>query len=250
MAMLTAYFDESYSHKTLAEPDKPLVYTVAGWVATVEGWRAFRKEWKKALRQAQIQDFHMKDYEWRQGEYADWIESKRIKVLRRLHRLIKDHVLWGVNITVSIPAFEEVMTEAARMDYGKTPYGFDARLCLRQVGFWADANKITDPINYVFAYMPKQNGELNWIFDTCLRKPEVREWFRLNGMWTHAMAKDEPAVQAADIFAYEVNKHVVNYEALGKRPTRKSYLNLYYGQRFHDPMYYGKKELMELVSKY
>ena len=51
MAMLTAYFDESYSHKTLAEPDKPLVYTVAGWVATVEGWRAFRKEWKKALRQ-------------------------------------------------------------------------------------------------------------------------------------------------------------------------------------------------------
>jgi hypothetical protein len=248
--MLAAYFDESYSHKTKTDPTRPLIYTVAGWISTVERWRKLRKEWMKALRQAQIPDFHMKDYEWRQGVYADWVEGKRIKVLRRLHWLIKEHVLAGVSVSVNITAFNEIMTPAAKKDYGKTPYGFDARLCLRQTGFWADRNKINEPIHYVFAHQTKQGGELNWIFDSCLKNPETRDWFRLNSIWSKGFANQEPALQAADIIAYEINKHVVNYVALNQRPTRKSYLNLYHGQKFTDPMYYGKKELRELVSKY
>lgn len=250
LTMLTAYFDESYSHKTRTNPNQPLIYTVAGWISSVEGWRQLRKEWMKVLRQAQITDFHMKEYESRLSIYEDWIENKRIKVLKRLHGLIKQHAFFGVNASVNVTAFDEIMTPDAKKHIGRTPYGFDVRLCLRQVGFWADRNSVTEPIHYVFAHNKGQGGELDWIFETCLNDPEVKDWFRLNGRWAKGFANEEPPLQAADIFAYEVNKHVVNFVALNRRPTRKSFLNLYYGQKFSDPMYFGRKELKEWVSKF
>jgi hypothetical protein len=250
VAVLVAYFDESYNHRTEKNPDVKLVYTVAGWISTVEKWQEFGKEWRQALRDARITDFHMKDYETRQGVYEDWITNKRLKVLRRLHRLIKHYTLFGFNASVHKTAFDEIMTPEAKKNIGKTPYGFDVRLCLRQIGFWADKNKVNEPIHYVFAHLNKQGGELDWIFETCLNDPKVKDWFRMNAMWTKAFAKDVGQLQAADIFAYEINKHVVNYVSRGERPTRKSFLNLYYGQKFTDPMYFGRKELTEWVSRF
>ena len=42
IVMLTLYLDESYSH-----PPAPLVYTVAGYIATDKKWRKFHKEWRR-----------------------------------------------------------------------------------------------------------------------------------------------------------------------------------------------------------
>ena len=53
VAMLKAYFDESYNHRSPKRPGEPLVFTVACWLAPVQQWKRFGKKWKHAVRNAQ-----------------------------------------------------------------------------------------------------------------------------------------------------------------------------------------------------
>ena len=72
MLMLSAYFDESYNQPTSKDPDAPLVYTVAGYLASVNQWRGYNREWKKALASMGLSSFHMAEFESRIGPYANW----------------------------------------------------------------------------------------------------------------------------------------------------------------------------------
>src|SRR6266436_6070961 len=85
LAMFSVYFDESGTHR--ASP----VVVVAGWVSTDIQWRAFSTSWQKILRVAGLTPpvFHMTDFESRRPPFSDWKNSKRIKVLQRLHGQIR-----------------------------------------------------------------------------------------------------------------------------------------------------------------
>jgi hypothetical protein len=243
MAMLTAYLDESYNHFNQKKPDEPLIYTVDCLVSTTDKWKKFGKQWRAALKSAELDGFHMSEFENHKGQYANWSNLKRVAFFKRLKRIIKSNVLYGVSLSLHCAAYDELVTGEVRKEMGKTHYGFDVRMIITHLSQWADENSYHNPIHYVFAELGKQGGELDKIFKDCLKDPETKKQFRLNGMWTKGTMRDVVQLQAADIIAYEMNKRAVN--DLGTdRKVRKSLDSLRLDRDFA-PLYFGRNELLK-----
>jgi hypothetical protein len=252
VAVLAAYFDESYNHRTPKNPGDPLVFTVACWLAPVQEWKQFGRKWESTLKTAGLSEgFHMNEYENRRGEYSDWSNLKRVGYLKTLHRIMKDHVLFGCSFSADREAFDEVITPDVRRAFvAKTCYGFGVFSCLDELSGWCSNNGYEDEtIHCVFAHMKGQGGDLDAIFNYALKRPEVKKALKLNGMWTKGMASDVPQLQAADIVAYEVNKRIVNAFGGGEQFIRKSLENLHlgYGNRFYAG-YYSRGQMRQMVS--
>jgi hypothetical protein len=60
--------------------------------------------------------------------------------------------------------------------------------------------------------------------------------------------KYEPALQAADIVAYEFNKRAVNEYGPKDQVIRKSLQNLQFNYDKVEPLYYGKERIRELLQ--
>ncbi len=249
--MLTAYFDESYNQHTPKNSSDPLTYTVGCWVSEFGQWKKFHRKWRSALGSADIEWFHMSEYESRLNDYEYWPDLKRIGVLKRLHRIIKDHAIQGVTVSVNCADFDEIIRDTVwSRTFGKSYYGFDVRMILKFIAEWADEQNIHDPIHYVFAELKGQGNELDNIFRTCLKNRPIKEWMRLTGMWTKGLMRDVTQLQAADIVAYELNKRTVNEISGGKRFVRQSLENLAAGiyENRLAPLYFGRKELLHLIE--
>jgi hypothetical protein len=249
IAVLTVFLDESYNQPTIKKPNDPLLYTVGCWVSTALQWKRFAKQWRAALRNAEIEWFHMSEYESRLNQYEDWSDLKRVGVLKRLHRIIKEHTIYGVTISVNCAAYDEVVTGDLKRAFGKSYYGFDVRMIMKSVAEWADKNNQPGPIHYVFAELKGQGNELDKIFTECLKDAGVRKWLRLSGTWTKGLMRDVTQLQAADIVAYELNKRAVNHISQDTKIVRRSLNNLatgLYGNRLA-PLYFGKSELIHLL---
>lgn len=246
--MLVAYLDESYNHRTEKNPNDPLIYTVAGCLSTVEKWSRFGKQWKSALKSRELDHFHMAKFESRIGEYADWSEQTRHAYFRRLKRIIKENTLYNVTLSVNCADYDELITGEVRAEWGKTYYGFDVRLLMKTFSEWADENNYQGMIHYVFAELKGQGGELDRIFTRCLKNPEVKSQYRLNGMWSKGLMRDVVQLQAPDIFAYELNKRAVNHFGMGKKRVRKT-LDLFQYERDRlAPLYISRKEILKLFK--
>lgn len=249
VAVLTAYFDESYNHRTEKNPHDPLIYTVGCWLSTREQWKKYGKKWASVLRSAEIDSFHMTEYECREGGYKYWNEAKRKGVLRRLHRVMKEHILYGCSASVSRADYDEIITPDMWPVFGKTHYGFDAFVCIQLINAWCDEQGHEGPVHYVFADLAKQGNDLDRVFRRALSDSNIKRQLRMNGMWTKGLMRDVVQLQAADIIAYEINKRAVDDAKRGEPYLRKSLGNLYLDKNF-DAKFYGREELSVLVSKY
>jgi hypothetical protein len=217
-------------------------------LSTFGQWKKFKRKWEPELRIAGVDWFHMSAYESRLSEYRDWPDAKRIGVLKRLHRIIKDHTMHGVTVSVNCAAYDKIMTPEWKAIYGKTYYGFDVRMIMKYLAEWADEENIPGPIHYVFAELRGQGNELDKIFRYLLKEPNTKKWFRLTGMWSKGLMRDVVQLQAADIIAYELNKRTVNEIGINPRFVRSSLNNLGRGlyQSRLAPLYFGESELLKL----
>lgn len=249
--MLVAYLDESYNQRTVRNPNDPLTYTVGCWLSTLEQWKKFNKKWRPALNSAGVEWFHMSEYESRLKDYEFWPEIKRTGVIKRLHRIIKDHTIQGVTVSVNCADFDAVMTDDWKRVFGKTYYGFDVRMIMKFLAEWADEKNEPGPIHYVFAELNGQGNELDKIFRVMLKHPNSKKWLRLGGMWTKGLMREVTQLQAADIVAYELNKRVVNHISTNDKFVRKSLNNLAAGiyQDRLAPLYFGRTELIRLFDE-
>jgi len=246
--MLTAYFDESYNHRTEKNPYDTLIYTAACWLSSEEHWKKFQKKWKAALNSVGVEFFHMKDYESRKGEYEHWSNLKRVGVLKRLHRLMKEHTLYGCSASVSRADYDRIITSELRPYFGKSYYGFNVKACMGQLNEWCNENGHDGPIRYVFAQLTKQGSDLNGIFEQALNDPFLRKALRINSMWEKGDMKVDVPLQSADIIAYEVNKRAVNAASvnLDEQFIRRSLQNLSLDKRF-SALYFGREEIERMV---
>lgn len=248
VAMLIAYLDESYNHRTEKNPNDPLIYTVACCVSTRERWSRFSKQWKSALRSMGLDHFHMTHFENRKGDYEHWGDLTRHAFFRRLKIIIKENVLYTTTLSVNCADYDELIKGEMRTEWGKTYYGFDVRLILKHLGEWADETGYQGTIHYVFAELNKQGSELDRIFRLCLSRPDVRERYRLHGMWTKGLMRDVVQLQAADVFAYELNKRAVNHFGTGKKTVRKTLDLFQYERNRLAPLYISRKEILKLFK--
>jgi hypothetical protein len=246
--MLAAYFDESYNHRTEKTQNDPLVYTVACCLSTVTRWKKFEKRWRFQLQMAGVESFHMKDYESRQGPYHDWSNEKRVKVLKGLHKIMKDHILYGCSVTLNKEDFDEKIksTPLLAHHFGKNYYDFNVRLCVKELNEWCDRNAYRDDMLYVFGEEGKQGSALDRMFGEVLRDPKLKRRYRTKDRWVKGIMKEVLPLQAADILAYELNKRALNEAGGGAQVVRKSLDNLHLSKWFRNA-YFARENLTNLI---
>ena len=246
--MLAAYFDESYNHRTARNPKDPLIYTVAGCLSTVARWKKFEKQWQLELNLAGVSAFHMKDYEARQGEYRDWSNEQRVRVLKRLHKIIKGCMIYGCAASLNCADFDEKIGSTPRLanHFGKTYYDFDVRLCVKELNEWCDRHQYTDKMLYVFSELNRQGSALDRMFREVLASPALTHRYRTNDRWVKGSMKECVPLQAADILAYELNKRAVNSASGGAQFVRKSLYNLRLSRGFL-AAYFARDNLSSLI---
>ena len=190
----------------------------------------------------------MNKFENRIGEYEDWGETERHGFLRRLKRITKANTMYGASLSVNCGDYDSLVQREIRAEWGRTYYGFCVRLLLKYLGEWATERNYPGTIHYVFAELPKQGNELDRIFTRCLKDPEVRNRYKLNGMWTKGLMRELVQLQAADVMAYELNKRAVNEFGAGERRVRRSLDMFQYDRDRFAPLYIGRKQILDLFK--
>ena len=238
ISMLTAYFDESYNHPKEGSTD-PAIYTVACYFGLQENWDEFRKEWTIALKDNGLEHcgFHMNKFEWARNEainkrddsntnpYRGWKPEEFDAFLDRLHGII------GAKAPSGLPRIGPLATELIKADFDevrpddlrddpecRSYYLQCVTNIMHGIARWSNRNQYNEPIHYVFARLKGEAGNLADWFDYCWKHPNIRAHYRLGrgrSRVTHDIyqASTEPALQAADIAAYEMNKATLTWIA-------------------------------------
>lgn len=249
-----------------------MVHTLAAYVATSENWKKFRKEWKRELDKNGLEYFHMTDFEFARSravagkeiptrsKFYGWTEEKFVPFLQRLHRVINrkdprgNYRLRGRISAVIKSDFDETIPEELKGDVQCCSYYiFNVITVIKGIALWADSINHRGPIHYVFSAGDGENGNLERLFADMWEDPVAKPWFRLSNeyrgkAYSVEQMKNEPALQAADVGAYELHKAQLEwiargYEDMPKSKLRKSLTTL--ARTDHYGWLYRKKELAE-----
>lgn len=251
---LAFYSDASANHFAAKKPNAPLLHTVGGYISTVAHWRRFRREWQKELTKKGLTHFHMTEFEYAQNAvltnkplshkspYNGWKYEEFQPFLKRLHAVInrknrKGHFrMAGFMATVIKADFDRFVPAGMEKELGfNSYYMWNMILNMESIAIWAEENKHAGPIHYVFASGDGEEGNIGQWFKACWDVEHMREHYKLSKSYSVmpysiAAMRPEPAIQAADVGAYELNKYWLavadaGYDQSLVKP-RRSLLNL------------------------
>jgi hypothetical protein len=270
--VITAYFDATYNHYNAKDP-KPIVHTLASYVGTDETWGKFRREWDRKLAKKGLDYFHMTDFEYARSQaiagsaklsskspYQGWSVDEFDSFLSGLHKVIN---LKKKNGTYRLRSFA---ADIIQSDYDETIpdelknnvqccsyYIFNVVQIMKAIRFWADGKNYRGSIHYTFSAGDREDGNIERLFLDMWNDPNAKRFFRLSMEHTPKpysikKMKEEPALQAADIAAYEMNKAVLEwinrgYIDIPKQELRRALTSL--AKTDHAGWAYRKKELLE-----
>ncbi|MGJ5036587.1 hypothetical protein ACQR13_20975 [Bradyrhizobium sp. HKCCYLRH3059] len=203
VAPVSGHFDDSQS------PDD--VWTVAGYVGYANQWDFFNELWTDALVRHKVPYFHMKEMASPTGPFAKWLpanehEEERAAFFKDLVAAIRRAGLYKVSSTVWLKDLERFNEETGA---GLEPYPLAAHACLANVALKYD----TVPITVVFDRIEKVESKLA-VARSYLQGHTIAELGlcdRITATWLPppATSRDVPALQAADLAAWEVRKAIL-----------------------------------------
>ena len=192
--MLLAFADES-GHA--ADPKVDHVGLV-GLIAPEEKWMAFRDRWSAALADFGVATFHMREFAHRRGAFQDWPEERRRALLDRLLTAIEELQPTIVGSVISLRAWRALDPSAQRLFLD--PY----YACIQEFAYLAAVHGATvgqDDVQITLSQNSEFAGRGKLLFDALSKSrtmpASVREY-------RYADMRLEPALQAADLVAYEV----------------------------------------------
>ena len=220
--MLKAYLDES-GHSS--DPRCHFV-GMGALVATSEKWEEFTVAWKAALDEfIGGAPFHMKDYICIPpiGPYVGWDELKRQAFLKRLIDAIVISNAQFIGCVVSMEGFAKLLPEhqAVLLDPYYLSFQHVTHGCrisgmtLSEVELFAG-----EQVAMIYAYQAdfgtiesgrtdsQQQGRAEQLWHAM--KAQVGPFSKFMGSYASALAADVAALQAADLFAYEITKEFEN----------------------------------------
>lgn len=237
--MITAYFDDSGT-----SPNND-VAAVGGYLGTKYQWDQFITHWQRLLKDYGVEQMHHTDLENLRGEFtaeSGWSPTRRNEFVRKAQRIIKRYTYIAVGCAVIRKDFDEVLPELIKKYYGG-PYGWCAQECIRQASNWCEDAKHGQAINWVFEAGTKGSGQIEFFLNKSYANPKIRQLLRLNG-WAFK-GKDIIPLQAADVVAYEIYKHMQNQIIEGgKRYIRRSAVDLFRKKDELYLKYWNKKRLL------
>jgi hypothetical protein len=214
VALLSAYFDDSGTH--LEAP----VAVIGGWIAPVGQWIRFAREWKKALLEFGIKDFHMAEFiaNNQKSEFADkayWNDKRKSVVIKRLCSIIENRTSQGFCLSVRKDDYDNVVPESLRSVVGQFHYTYAVRAVLGHIELWRKTKCIKEPIEYVFDNMTKgpERTEIGRIFaEGCLLENALERYGVYDGCHSFRKRQDILPLQAADTIAWMCQKSWAHQE--------------------------------------
>jgi len=222
---MIAFLDESGTHSGSR------VITVAGYVISSEAVPLLEAEWLAILKNHSMDELHMKEFVPPHGKYSRWNEEQRRVVLESLIGLIHEHSLVGVGAAVEMSEFMNT-THARAFSKSpslvESPYEWCLRYCIVQAARWADETNHAGLIDYVLDQGCSGRGKAHQRFELGSQEEKFRQKYRL-GSLEFANSKSVPAIQCADLLAYEMYKEADRQLSGSKRAPRGSFQALFRG---------------------
>jgi len=162
--MLSAYIDDSL--------ERGSVLIMAGFVASPARWEAFSDEWRKWVKHARLEAFHMSEIWARRPNNELW------EHMPWFYGAVKDHIEGAITVAIPIEPLERVFKNSPLREYAVfgQPYFWGIRSILNWTGQYQTEWGAKDPIDFIF----DERGE----------KKIVRD------VWDFYKANVPPSVQA------------------------------------------------------
>jgi len=201
-------------------PDDPnLEYVgMAGFVASAGAWEVFADGWHNLMRNAGLREpFHMVDFAHSIGQFASWKKDEALRraFLSRAVQLIVETQATPIGAIVSMSAFRS-LTEKQQSTF-LDPYYIAFQHCTRGAAIEAMFEEADEKVAMVYSYQSE--------YGTDTRGRAEQLWYAMKKHYEHgnrmgAYASGIPgekcALQAADLFAYELSHE---FESRVKRPN-------------------------------
>lgn len=201
LVLLKACFDDA------GTDEKSDVVTCAGYIAWQKNWNSLDRLWRHTLRSFHVAEFSMKEFAHFDGDFKGWPESRRQSFLGQLLAAIPRHVDRGFIVSVYRSDYERHISPAVRERVG-TAFSFCAQVCMGLL----EANEIQlEPtrwprhrVHFLFESGTAKGWQVQRAFDESYTKKSRLHDLRKMGYGS----KGALPLQAADLIAYEANKHL------------------------------------------
>src|SRR6266478_4794156 len=206
---ITAYFDESQ------DGTQSHVFALAGWTAWNVEWELFEPKWGSVLVAHGVAELHMREYESSWGYYKGWDRDRKIRLLSALIDTFE------ASAAPPSPGPVGFWSALPLQDYERSVRGRPLKweddptfpcfvYCVKQILPFTRGTPEEVQIDFVFDQRPELEQRTRAIFSQLRRLPDLAEFHHRFGELRFASRRNTPALQAADLLAYECYKHVTN----------------------------------------
>jgi hypothetical protein len=200
------------------------VFAVAAIFGGETEWDAFNKKW---LARTGGKVFHATDCDTDQGDYRDCEHAENKRLYKDLTALLADSRLLGFGSAIDLAGHNEFFPDV--------PVDVPYYRCFREVVLrCAEWIRMAVPreeaARFIFDSRPESNHNAGVLYDYLVNIPEWKSDVLFEEVvFSH---RKPVGVQAADLYAREVMKHLDNDVGPVKRPERLSFTALRKSQRF------------------
>lgn len=193
---MTGFFDES-GHSSGTE-----FFALAGFVAEDTDWTTFDRLWRLALAQSGAPYLHMRQFAHRVGAFRGWIEDQRRRLLAGCVAAINSIPAIAVGAATSVTDFRALSTEA--QSKLRDPFF----CCFQEVVRGAAINACFESqgagVGMVFSRQDQFSSMARKLWDVMADTVDVKD--RMGPLAFEDM-RGLPALQAADLLAYELRHY-------------------------------------------
>lgn len=216
--MLQVFGDESH------DPKSERVFAAAALFGTEEQWATFRERWTERLGG---RVFHASDCETDHGEFAATDHAENLKLYADLTKILAESKLLGFGSAMDLAAHSEF--------FAGTPADIPYYRCFRDVVFqcgkWAKWAIPADTAEFYFDQRVESDYNAGVLYGHIGSLPDLDCAPFLRSPLKIA-SRSDVGIQAADLYAREVMKHLDNTVGPVKRPMRRSMEALQKTKRF------------------
>lgn len=226
IVFLRGFFDDSGSNAN--EP----YCVLGGLVAPVEAWLTFADEWRNALNgPPKLDYFKMNEAHRLKGQFEGWDEPERDDRVLKLAEIAAKHASLTVGVLISRPVWEGAMARFRKLSPlsdQQFPFSLDPYFIL----FYELATVISEvrrqiqwgeDCDYVFDNQGALGDRTAGFWGTFLdgASDNVRQYAGQKP--THADDKIMTPLQAADLYAWQVRRWIVEGDREPRRPALQAF---------------------------
>jgi Protein of unknown function (DUF3800) len=222
---LRAYCDESET------PGR--AFSIAGYLASATVWDELESEWADALEDESLSEFHMQPCEQGHGEFKGKTQAERRRLQDHFIDLLTGSRIRGFVTAIDLAAYDELRSEVKDLrapGYWK-PYLLAFQHQLEQMALAVDDDGLPahERIAFSFDEQKELQGRAKTLYDSVKGSRTLSFVGRL-GAIAFLDSRESPAVQTADVLAYEARREFS--EAVygePRKPSRSQWQRLYAG---------------------